>query len=102
MIGLIVAVFLQVADAPAAPPSEAPTEQVTVVGHGTMPCNYDRGTRVYTCMSAENEQLLCRRERMHGSRFRTMVCLTPAEARRLQEESQTAISNQQRISIPSN
>lgn len=99
MIGAIVVVFLQLTGA--APAAEgAPTEQVTVVGRGTMPCSYDRGTRVYTCMSAENEELLCRRERMHGSRFRTMVCLTPAEARRLQEESQAAITNQQRISIP--
>lgn len=99
MIGAILLVFLQAGAAPAVA-EQAPTEQVTVVGRGTMPCSYDRGTRVYTCMSADNEELLCRRERMHGSRFRTMMCFTPEEARRMQQESQAAIDRQQRISIP--
>jgi hypothetical protein len=116
MIGAILAVFLQLAAAPATPvaePSaaaateEAPASQeapARVIPAGMMECmmecRYDRATRVRNCTNSDGEVLRCRRERQLGSRFYTWVCLTHAEDQQIQSDTQQQIDRQQRISTP--
>ena len=105
MIGLVLAVLLQVVapqaaesgDAPAAAPPAA--AQHAAIPPGTMDCVF-QGRRNRTCTTSEGEVLRCQRQRQLGSHFSTWVCLTYREDQTIQRDSQSALDRQQHITTP--